>query len=107
VDLRGDAVDDLADVLRRLEGEGYTADFFARDGALACAECDERIDPKTVQIDDVVRLEGESDPDEEVVVYAVSQGPCGRRGTFVAVYGPSADADDVAVEHVLRDARHR
>jgi hypothetical protein len=86
---------------------GYTADFFARDGRLACKECEEMLDPSTVMIDDIVRLEGASDPDEEVVVYAVSEGPCGRRGTYTSVYGPAAPDDDVAVELALRDARRR
>ena len=60
-----------------------------------------------VVIDDIVRLEGESDPDEEVVVYAVSEGPCGRRGIYMSVYGPAAPDDDVTVELALRDARRR
>ena len=94
-------------MLHRLESAGYTADFYARDGRLGCAQCDDLLDPATVVIDDIVRLEGDSDPDEEVVVYAVSEGPCGRRGTYTSVYGPAAPADDVAVELALRDARRR
>ena len=58
-------------------------------------------------IDELVRLEGDSDPDEEVVVYALSQGPCGRRGTYTIVYGAAAPYADVQVELQLRDARRR
>ena len=97
----------MRDALDRLVAEGYAADFFARDGLLACRECDELLEPGHVMIEEVVRLEGDSDPDEEVVVYALSEGPCGRRGTFTIVYGPSTPPDDAAVEAALRDARRR
>ncbi len=94
-------------MLRRLTAAGYTADFFARGGKLACGECDDLIEPSRVVIDDLVRLEGDSDPDEEVVVYALSEGPCGRRGTYTIVYGSAAPDADIAVELALRDARRR
>jgi hypothetical protein len=100
-------MDELTDVLERLAAAGYVADFFARDGVLRCADCEEGLDPANVRIDDVVRLEGDSDPDEELAVYALSEGPCGRRGTYVVVYGPRVPDDDVVVERVLRDARRR
>jgi hypothetical protein len=100
-------MDELSDVLRRLTDAGYDADFYARDGFLLCANCEERVDPTRVQVDDVVRLEGDSDPDEEVAIYALSEGPCGRRGTYVVVYGPRTPNDDVAVQQVLQDARRR
>ncbi len=100
-------MEELTAVLERLAAAGYVADFFARDGVLRCAECGEGLDPVKVHIDDVVRLEGDSDPDEEVAVYALSEGPCGRRGTYVVVYGPQVPDDDVAVEQALRDARRR
>ena len=97
----------MRDALDRLVAAGYAADFFARDGKLACAECDEVLDPGNVMIEEVVRLEGDSDPDEEVVVYALSQGPCGRRGTYTIVYGPDTPPEDAAVQAALQDARRR
>ena len=97
----------LTDVLKRLGSAGYTSDFFAREGKLGCAECNDLLEPSRVVIDDIVRLEGDSDPDEEVVIYALSEGPCGRRGTFTIVYGSAAPDADVAVELALRDARRR
>ena len=100
-------MDDLATVLEKFVADGYTADFFARDGGLACAQCDDIVDPGRVVIEDVARLEGASDPDEEVIVYALSEGPCGRKGTYVVYFGHSTPSDDIAIEHALRDARPR
>lgn len=94
-------------MLDRLVAAGYTADFFARDAKLACAQCDELLEPAQVMIDELVRLEGDSDPDEEVVVYALSEGPCGRRGTYTIVYGPDTPPDDATVQAALQDARRR
>jgi len=57
--------------------------------------------------DELVRLEGDSDPDEELIVYALSGGPCGRKGTFTIAFGPTVTPDDQAVAAVLRDRPHR
>ncbi len=97
----------MTDILERLAGDGYDADFFARDGKLMCRECDEAVDPSAVVIERVERLEGDSDPDEEVAVFAISEGPCGRKGTYTVVYGPNVPEADAAIELELRDARRR
>ncbi len=101
------SIEQLSEVLARLTAAGYTTDFFAREGKLGCAGCDDLLEPARAVIDDIVRLEGDSDPDEEVVVYALSDGPCGRRGTYTIVYGSAAPDADVAVELALKDARRR
>ena len=100
-------IDDLTTILAQLVADGYDADLYARDGMLMCRDCDEAIDPSTVVIDRVERLEGDSDPDEEVAVFALSEGPCGRKGTYTVVYGPNVPAADAAIERKLRDARRR
>jgi hypothetical protein len=97
----------LTTILAELAADGYDADFYARDGKLMCRECDEAIDPATVVIERVARLEGDSDPDEEVAVFAISEGPCGRKGTYTVVYGPNVPDADAAIELRLRDARRR
>jgi hypothetical protein len=53
------------------------------------------------------RLEGDSDPDEEVVVYALRCPRCECKGTFTTVFGPNVPQDDLDVELALRDARRR
>ena len=95
-------MDSLREVLDRLVAAGYDVDFYARAGGIGCPDCGETIDPAGLVIDEVWRLEGESDPDEEVIVYALSSGPCGRRGTYTTGYGPNASSDDVAVSLALR-----
>ena len=64
------------------------------------------VDPATLVVDDLFRLEGDSDPDEEVLVYALSQGPCGRMGTYTIQFGPTITPDDEAVAAILRKQPH-
>jgi hypothetical protein len=52
-------------------------------------------------IDEVVRYEGVSDPDDEAILLAL-RCHCGRLGLYVAGFGPSASAADVAVLGHLR-----
>ena len=97
----------LREALDRLAGLGYDTEFFAREGKLACRGCDQPIAPEDAVIEDVVRFEGESDPDEELIVYAISSGPCDRKGTYTAGFGPEISTDDMAVVARLNDGRRR
>jgi hypothetical protein len=100
-------MESLSGALDRLVARGYDADFFARDGQLACADCEHPVAPDDAVIDDIVRFEGDSDPAEELVVYAISSGPCGRKGTYTVAFGPEIGADDIAIVGHLRDGRRR
>ena len=59
----------------------------------------------TAVIDETVRFEGDSDPDDEAILLALtvpaSAGGCGHRGWFAAAYGPDTPAHDVAVLQAL------
>ncbi len=100
-------MDSLAETLARLAAAGYTSDFYARDGKVGCPDCQDLVDPGTLVVDELVRLEGDSDPDEELIIYALSAGPCGRKGTFTIAFGPTVTPDDQAIAAVLRDRPHR
>ncbi len=100
-------VDSLAEILGRLAAAGYTSDFYARGGKVGCPDCAELVDPANLIVDELVRLEGDSDPDEELIVYALSAGPCGRKGTFTIAFGPAVTPDDEAVAAILRERPHR
>lgn len=48
--------------------------------------------PEDVHIQNFYRFEGDSNPDDEAILYAI-QTTDGIKGTLVDAYGPSADAD--------------
>ena len=82
-----------------LTARGWTSEFAADEGMLVCGPCGPRIAPADVHIDGIARFEGESDPDDEAAVFALTCPRCGVKGLYVVAYGPSmsgADADVVA-----------
>ncbi len=92
----------LLDAIARLQADGYLLEMSATaDGQIRCGVCGEVIDPTTATIDETVRFEGESNPDDEAILLAIST-PCGHRGHFVAAYGPDMPAEDVQVLQALQ-----
>lgn len=91
----------LTDAIVRLRARGFVRDFSAvAGGRMRCSECGREFDPATLQIDEIVRFEGESDPGDESILFALS-GPCGHAGLYTMAYGPDAAAEDVAVVAAL------
>ena len=96
----------LSAVVDDLTEQGWTAEFAAVAGMLVCGPCGHAVHPQDVQVDEVYRFEGSSDPDDEAAVFALTCGDCGVRGLYVVGYGPSmsgADAD--VVSHLSRRRR--
>ena len=81
----------------RLRDSGYVVDFTAtKDGRLRCGACRTVHDPTSMVIDEIVRCEGASDPDDQTILFAL-QCSCERPGLNVTGFGTSASAADVAV----------
>ena len=93
------------EALDRLEAAGYDIQFFVREGQFACPACNRLVAPEDVIIEDVVRFEGESDPEGEMTIYALACGPCGRKGTYTVGFGPEMAPEDIDVVLRLNDGR--
>ena len=97
----------VLDATARLRAAGYGGDFVAtEDGRLRCAACGTEHDPAAMVIDEVVRYEGASDPDDEAILLALSCD-CGQQGLYVTGFGPAAGAADAAVLRRLAQAERR
>jgi hypothetical protein len=95
----------VSEATRELQAQGYTGNWFAvAGGRIVCGECGSEFDPEDVTVDHVLRFEGQSDPDDEMIVFAV-QGPCGDRGIYSAAYGSYQSPEDTAVIARLRRGR--
>lgn len=81
--------DSLIDALDDLKKRGYEADFATQTVCLYCGDLDIRLNPEEFNVDEVYRFEGESNPDDSAVVYAISSS-AGIKGTLVDAYGPYA-----------------
>lgn len=78
--------DSLVDALSDLKERGYTADFENETFCLYCGDLDIRLDPEDFHVDETYRIEGDSNPDDSSVVYAISSRT-GVRGTLIDAYG--------------------
>ncbi|HET6993938.1 MAG TPA: phosphoribosylpyrophosphate synthetase [Chitinophagaceae bacterium] len=79
----------LIEALDDLKKRGYEADFELQSNCLYCNTLDLRLYEEDFNIDEVYRFEGESNPDDSAVVYAMTS-PTGVKGTIVDGYGASA-----------------
>ena len=80
--------DTVSQALKGLRERGYTKDFNLKENCIVCN--DEKYHPEDFEIVEVYRFEGETDPADEAVVYAI-EGNKGGRGVLVSGYGISAD----------------
>jgi hypothetical protein len=82
------AYDTVTGAVEGLKKRGYNMDFNLRDNCLICH--DDVFNVDDFEIVEYYRFEGESDPADEAVVYAI-EGKKGQKGVLVNGYGPSAD----------------
>jgi len=80
--------------IQRLHQRGFTHGLTAEGGRLHDLVTGEFFDPEILTIDEVVRFEGESDPDEQAVLFALRSPQGSALGTYSAVFGPSMPPDD-------------
>jgi hypothetical protein len=100
--MEGDPMATSSEAIAQLQARGYTGNWFATDDhLLRCSECGEDADPALVTIEHTLRFEGQSDPDDETIVFALSE-PGGRRGVYSAPYGAAMPAADAAVIALMR-----
>jgi hypothetical protein len=93
----------LSQTVEGLKNDGYDMDFNIHDECIVCHQLNAQLLPDEFEIDKVFRFEGESNPDDEAVLYAISSPKYGIRGLLVNGYGISADeASSAMVEKLQR-----
>lgn len=90
----------LRQALDRLVERGYRADFRATpEGFLPDGE-GPALAPESLVVEETLRFEGESDPEDQSVLFALRSRDGRIRGTFLSNFG--IDADPVAAELMRR-----
>lgn len=82
------AYDTVTAAVNGLKQRGYTKDFNLNENCIICHE--DKYHPEDFEIVEIYRYEGNSDPADEAVVYAI-EGVNGEKGVLVNGYGISAD----------------
>jgi hypothetical protein len=72
-----------------------------------CVQCGVEHAATEIELHELRRLEGASDPADMVVVGALVCPGCGAKGTIVLHYGPEATEEEDDVLRLLEDARAR
>src|ERR1700738_4195963 len=82
--------DTVAEAVKGLKERGYTIDFNLEFDRISCQNPQVSLLPSEFEITEVHRFEGNSDPADEAVVYAI-ESRHGQKGVLVGGFGISAD----------------
>ena len=87
--------DTVTEALAALKQKGYSRDFslLKEEECIYCHASNSNLDPNEFVIDEVHRFEGDSDPGDEMIIYAISSLKYSTKGTLVNAFGPYADID--------------
>lgn len=84
--------DTVSTTLNSLKERGFTRDFNIAFDKIICSETNVCLNPNEFEITEVYRFEGETNPSDEAVVYAVESKDDNMKGAFVSAYGTYADS---------------
>ncbi|MBK9175709.1 MAG: phosphoribosylpyrophosphate synthetase [Flavobacteriales bacterium] len=94
----------LSEAVNDLQRRGYSDDLSLAEHCLVCDARTLSLDPADFHIDEFHRFEGNSDPQDQSIVYAISSSRHGLKGILVNAYGP--DASSLTQEMVRKLATH-
>ena len=84
--------DTMTAALSDLKQRGYTVDFNIAFDKIICSRNEILLKPEEFEIAEVYRFEGDTDPGDENVVYAVESKTGKVKGVFASAYGTYAEA---------------
>ncbi|HEX6914285.1 MAG TPA: phosphoribosylpyrophosphate synthetase [Chitinophagaceae bacterium] len=91
------AYDTVTEALSDLKARGFTTDFNLAFDAIHCRNSGIRLSPSDFEIVEHYRFEGNTDPSDEAVVYAVESKDGRTRGVLVSAYGIYSEPVDDAL----------
>lgn len=77
----------LVEAINGLKAQGYTEDFNIKENYIDCNNGKYQLSPDEFNVDKVFRFEGESDPEDQCVLYAISSEKHNLKGLLVNAYG--------------------
>lgn len=83
--------DTLLDAINSLRKQGYSKDFNLHADSISCIEEDIKLHPEDFVVEKYFRFEGETDPAEESVIYAISSKDGKVKGLLINAYGIYGD----------------
>ncbi|MHA4846162.1 phosphoribosylpyrophosphate synthetase [Flavitalea antarctica] len=77
----------LSETMNDLRSQGYTEDFNLRQNCLECRNGEYKVFADEFKVDSFYRFEGESNPSDEAILYAISSEKYDLKGVLVNAYG--------------------
>jgi hypothetical protein len=77
----------LSETINALRKEGYLLDFNLQTDCVVCHNNEHHLSAEDFEIDAVFRFDGQTDPDDEAIVYAISSKKQNAKGVLVNGYG--------------------
>lgn len=87
----------ISQVLERLQRKGYVENFKACKNGMRVIPMNIFVDPEYLVVDEIFRFEGETDLDEEAIIFALFCPRNNFKGTYLVAFGPMMDSQDVAI----------
>lgn len=91
--------DTVSEAVNGLKKRGFDLDFNLEENCIVCHA--DKFNPADFEIVEVHRFEGNTDPSDEAVVYAI-ESKTGLKGVLVNGYGISADTMNADMARKLR-----
>lgn len=89
----------VTEAINKLREEGFVTDFNLEDNCIICNTV--KFNVEELEIVDVYRYEGNSDPSDEAIVYAI-ESKSGVKGILVNGYGVSSDSRTSCIIEKIR-----
>lgn len=97
----------LVDALQDLKKSGYKRDFQVSGGnTIECSDTNVKIKPGECVVDKVYRFEGESNPSDMSIVYAISVPEREIKGVLVSAYGTYSEPMEDELVKLLKMDHH-
>ncbi len=95
--------DTVSEALNDLAKRGFTHDFNIHEEAdcLICTNTMTQLSPKDFEIIETYRFEGDTDPADEMIVFAIASIKHGLKGTLINAYGIYADSSNSKIVEKL------
>ena len=77
----------VTEALKDLKQRGFSTDFNLAFDKIKCSETGECLYPNQFEIVEYYRFEGDTDPSDEAVVYAIAKKGGELKGSLVSAYG--------------------
>lgn len=97
--------DTVTSALTGLKTKGYTLDFNISFDNIKCEEHNLCLNPNEFEIVEVYRFEGDTNPSDEDVVYAVESKDGKIKGTITSAFGTYADS--ISNEMIQKLSMHK